>query len=81
MENYPTLKSSQAVQTLMAQLEGTENRIAVARKDYNDMIRSYNMTIKRFPRSIVASSFGFAEKAYFQADEAAATAPKVNLIQ
>lgn len=79
VENYPTLKSSETVQTLMAQLEGTENRIAVARKDYNDTIRTYNLSTKRFPSSVVAAIFGFDEKVYFESDKAAAVAPKVDL--
>lgn len=79
VENYPTLKSSETVQTLMAQLEGTENRISVARKDYNDTIRTYNLSTKRFPSSVIAAMFGFDEKVYFEADQAAAAAPKVDL--
>lgn len=79
VENYPTLKSSDTVQTLMAQLEGTENRVAVARKDYNDTVRAYNISTKRFPSSVIASMFGFEERTYFEADSQAATAPKVNL--
>jgi LemA protein len=78
-ENYPQLKSSENVQTLMAQLEGTENRIAVARGRFNESVQSYNLVVKRAPSSIIASLFGFAEKSYFQADAAAATAPKVSL--
>lgn len=77
MENYPQLQSSQTVQTLMSQLEGTENRVSVERMRYNDVVRSYNILTKRVPSSIVASLFGFEAKAYFQAAEEAATAPTV----
>lgn len=81
MENYPQLQSSQNVRDLMTQLEGTENRISVERTRFNDEILAYNTAIKRFPRNIMASLFGFGERAYFKADEAAATAPKVDLTQ
>jgi LemA protein len=79
VENYPVLKSSETVQTLMAQLEGTENRIAVARKDYNDTLRTYNLSVKRFPSSVMTAIFGFDERPYFESAEGAATAPQVNL--
>jgi LemA protein len=77
MENYPQLQSSQAVQTLMSQLEGTENRVSVERMRYNDSVRAYNLLTKRVPSSIVAALFGFDAKAYFQSAEEAATAPTV----
>lgn len=77
-ENYPDLKSSQAFRDLMAQLEGTENRIAVARKDYNDAVQEFNTARMRFPGNIIGSIFGFDAKEYFRADAAAATAPAVN---
>lgn len=77
MENYPQLQSSQAVQTLMAQIEGTENRVSVERMRYNDAVRAYNVLTKRIPSSLVASLTGFDAKAYFQSAEEAATAPKV----
>lgn len=76
-ENYPQLKSSDSFQTLMSQLEGTENRIAVARKDYNTAIETYNKALVRFPSNIVAKLFGYTEKAFYQAPEAAQTAPAV----
>lgn len=79
MENYPQLKSIEAVQTLMAQLEGTENRISVERKRFNDMVRDYNLSVKRFPSSLIASIFGFAEKTYFEAAIGAEKTPEVNL--
>ncbi len=77
-ENYPNLKSSENFIGLQAQLEGTENRIAVARKDFNDAVQNFNAKVKRFPAVLIAGAMGFQPKAYFQADQAAATAPKVN---
>jgi len=79
MENYPQLKSSDTVQTLMTQLEGTENRVSVERKRFNDNVQSYNIMIKRFPANMLAGVFGFSNRTYFQADTGAATAPTVNL--
>jgi LemA protein len=79
VENYPTLKSSDTVQNLMTQLEGTENRVSVERQRYNDDVEAYEVAIKRFPRSVIASWFGFSDMQYFQADQGAAEAPKVNL--
>ena len=79
MENYPQLKSADTVQTLMAQLEGTENRISVERKRFNDASRDFNITIKRVPASWLASLFGFSQKQYFNAAPGAENAPKVNL--
>ena len=77
VENYPQLKSSDTVQTLMTQLEGTENRVSVERKRFNDMVQSYNLITKRFPSSFIASMFGFGERAYFEAASGAEVAPKV----
>lgn len=79
MENYPQLKSSENVQTLMAQLEGTENRISVERKRYNDEVRAFNVMTKRVPAKWIASSFGFLERNYFEAAEGSENAPKVDL--
>jgi LemA protein len=62
---------------LQAQLEGCENRIAVARKDFNEAVRGYNLKVKRFPSNLVAGLFGFDQKAYFESNEAAAEAPVV----
>ena len=76
-ENYPNLKANQNFLELQAQLEGTENRITVARKEFNDATQSYNTTVRRFPANLVAMIFGFDQKPYFSADESAATAPKV----
>lgn len=79
MENYPQLKSSDTVQTLMAQLEGTENRVSVERQRFNDAVRSLNVATKTFPSSLIASMAGFGERTYFEAAEGAENAPKVNL--
>lgn len=78
VERYPELKSNENFQALMVQLEGTENRINIARKDYNDVVDSYNNTIKKFPNSILASIFRFEEKEYFKSDVQAKNAPKVD---
>lgn len=78
MENYPTLKSSDTVQTLMAQLEGTENRVSVERQRFNDDVQSFNAKIQRFPSNIVAGIFGFGARTYFQAQSGAENAPAVN---
>jgi len=76
-ENYPDLKANENFRDLQSQLEGTENRIAVERKRFNETVQSFNTLIRRFPKSIIANMFGFRQKAYFQADEQAANAPKV----
>ena len=78
VENYPTLKSSDAVQNLMTQLEGSENRVATERQRYNADVRAYETAIKTFPRSVVASMFGFGDMTYFQAQAGAENAPKVS---
>lgn len=77
VEKYPDLKSNQNFLELQAQLEGTENRIAVARQRYNGEAQTYNTKIRQFPNNLVAGMFGFERKALFQADEAASSAPKV----
>lgn len=76
-ENYPDLKANEQFIGLQAQLEGTENRIAVARKGFNDVANSYNKEIRTFPKNILAGMFGFEKKPYFAADEGAKNAPKV----
>ena len=76
-ENYPDLKANQNFLELQSQLEGTENRINVARKDFNDAAKTYNASIRRFPRSIIASVFGFEKKNYFEAEAGAEKAPEV----
>jgi len=78
VENYPDLKANQNFTQLMDELAGTENRIAVARKDYNEEVASFNKQVKRFPGKLVASIFGFDEKEYFKADEAASEVPNVD---
>ncbi len=78
VENYPDLKANQTFITLMDELSGTENRIAVARKDYNDAVRSYNTKIKVFPNVIIARMFGFEEMEYFKAEAEAQKAPTVD---
>ncbi|WP_443937874.1 LemA family protein [Pedobacter sp. MW01-1-1] len=76
-ENYPELRATQQFSDLSAQLEGTENRITVARKDFNDAVQTYNSKIRSFPTNLTAGMFGFKQKGYFEADAAAKDAPKV----
>jgi LemA protein len=76
-ENYPNLKSNENFLALQNQLEGTENRIAVERRRYNEVVQGYNTMLRRFPGSIVASFTGFREKQYFKAKEGAETVPEV----
>lgn len=76
-ENYPDLKANQNFLELQSQLEGTENRITVARKDFNDAANVYNASIRRFPKNILACIFGFEKHAYFEAEAGAEKAPKV----
>ena len=78
VENYPDLKSSQNFINLSDELAGTENRIATARKDYNDAVRSYNTKIKRFPTNIISGIFGFEDRQYFQATEGSEEVPIVD---
>lgn len=77
-ENYPDLKANQNFMELQAQLEGTENRISVARKDFNDASMAYNSYIRKFPANIIAGIFGFDTKSYFEAVEGTDRAPEVN---
>ena len=77
-ENYPQLKATENFKDLQSQLEGTENRITVARNDFNDAARSYNTKIKSFPANLLAGMFGFKERPYFEADADAKKAPSVN---
>jgi LemA protein len=76
-ENYPDLKANQNFRDLQAQIEGTENRIAVARKDFNETARVYNSSIRTFPNNIVAGFGGFRQRPYFEAQAGAENAPKV----
>jgi LemA protein len=78
IERYPDLKANQNFLELQAQLEGTENRIAVERRKFNEDVQTYNSYIRSFPRVIYAGWFGFEKKAYFEADQAAREAPKVD---
>lgn len=76
-ESYPDLKANQNFLELQSQLEGTENRITVARNAFNEAARQFNTMIRRFPGNIVASMFGFEKKPYFEAEQGAEKAPKV----
>lgn len=78
VENYPALKSSESFQKFQDSLEGTENRIATARKDYNDAVQDYDTTRAKFPTVISAKLFGFKEEPFFKADEAAKQVPRIN---
>jgi LemA protein len=78
VEQYPQLKSDKNFLELQAQLEGTENRIAVERNKYNEIVKLYNTFVRTFPRSMIAGMFGFQQKAYFEAETGAEKAPKVD---
>lgn len=78
VENYPDIKSSQNFINLSDELAGTENRIATARKDYNDAVKTYNTKIKKFPTNMIVGMFGFEAKEYFEASEASKGVPNVN---
>jgi LemA protein len=77
-ENYPQLKATQNFSDLQAQLEGTENRITVARNDFNGAVKGYNLAVRSFPNNIFAGIFGFAPKGFFEASQAAQSAPTVD---
>ena len=77
LERYPDLKANQNFMELQAQLEGTENRISVERKRFNEVAQSYNTYIRQFPNNILSGMFGFQSKAYFAAKSGAEKAPKV----
>ena len=77
VEMYPDLMANENFRELQAQLEGTENRISVARRDYNEAARKYNTTLRSFPKNILAGMFGFEKKAYFEAQEGSEQAPTV----
>jgi len=81
VENYPQLRSNETVQTLMTQLEGTENRISVERRRYNEEVRDYNVYIARFPTNIPASLFSYQKRNFFESAPGTEQAPKVNLNQ
>jgi LemA protein len=76
-ENYPDLKANENFRDLQQQLEGTENRITVARQLFNDDARAFNTKVRRFPNNIIANMFGFEKKPYFEAEEGANKAPEV----
>lgn len=78
VENYPDLKSSENFKQLSDELAGTENRIAVARKDYNSSVKTLNTSIKKFPNNILAGMFGFEQVTYFEADEKSMEVPSVS---
>ena len=78
VENYPTLKSTDAFRDLMSQLEGTENRVSVARQDYNAAVNDFNTYIRQFPINLTAKIFGQdKQRPYFEAEQGAQEAPKV----
>ncbi|MBQ5891454.1 MAG: LemA family protein [Bacteroidales bacterium] len=77
VEQYPDLKANQNFLELQSQLEGTENRIAVERQRYSDVVNEYNTSVRRFPNSLFASMFGFDKKPYFESQTGAENAPKV----
>lgn len=77
-EQYPELKADQSFLNLQEQLEGTENRISVERRKYNEIVKDYNITVRRFPKSIMASIFGFDKFPSFTAEEGSEKAPKVS---
>ena len=76
-ENYPQLKANENFIRLQDELAGSENRVAVERRAYNETVRAYNAYIKTFPNNVLAGMFGFKEREYFEADESAKEAPKV----
>jgi len=77
VENYPDLKTTQAFRDFQTQIEGTENRINVARQDYNKSIEGYNLKVKRFPKNILAGLFGFKEKPFYKADAGSEKNPEI----
>lgn len=77
LENYPELRSAESVQTLMVQLEGTENRISVERKRFNESVQEFNVMVRRIPGKWIANILGFQEKSYFEAVAGAEQAPEV----
>ena len=81
VESYPTLKATENFQALQAQLEGTENRISVSRKQFNDIVLPYNIRVKRFPTVFIANMFGFDPQPFFEANQKAQDAPVVNFQQ
>jgi len=78
VENYPQLKSNEAFTQLMDELAGTENRLSVERKRYNDVVRDYNVLVKRFPTNLYAAAFHFGDATYYQVAETEKAVPKVD---
>lgn len=78
VENYPDIKTTKSFQDFQTQIEGTENRINVARQDYNGSVEKYNLRVKRFPGNMMAGMFGFKEKAFYKSDPGSDKAPDVN---
>ena len=76
-ERYPDLKADKRFGELQSQLEGTENRISVERRRFNESVQNYNTNIRRFPANMIAGMFGFQQKIYFKADAGSEKAPKV----
>jgi LemA protein len=76
-ENYPDIKTTKAFQDFQTQIEGTENRINVARQDYNSTVNAYNLKVKRFPNNLLSGIFGFHEKAYFKSAPGSENAPDI----
>ena len=76
-EAYPNLKANEGFQDLRVQLEGTENRIAVARQDFNSSVQDYNTYVRSFPNNLFAGMFGFKQKGYFQAQPGSEKVPEV----
>lgn len=79
MENYPQLNSSENVTRLMDELAGTENRVAVERRRFNELVQDYNLQVKRFPGNLLAGLFGFEQKPFFESASGADIAPSVNI--
>jgi LemA protein len=77
VENYPDIKTTKAFQDFQTQIEGTENRINVARQDYNAAVEGYNLKVKRFPNNIIANMFGYSEKAFYKADPGSEKNPDI----
>lgn len=77
-EAYPDLKANENYKALQVELEGSENRIAVARKDYNDAAKAYNSSVRRFPKNIIAGMFGFEKVEYFEAQAGSESVPQVS---
>lgn len=78
VENYPDLKTTQAFRDFQTQIEGTENRINIARQDYNKSVEAYNLRVKRFPNNIFAGMFGYKVKPFYKADAGSEKAPEIN---